>query len=292
MAYKSEEAFQLERIIDCSRIAVQDFDGFKKASIAQWVHLHTQELISYCLAEMISLQQEAEMSASLPDHVKQYLNITEAEQIINEIRAVGHLRNPLSGVVYFATHYDNCSCHDLLFRCSYPATMSRRAERFLHLASQLSPAQLSRLKLQLKRAELHTHSLLHVLQQRLQELSIEAGIELGEMVSSSKYPLFSRNILLDFVENPIHPDGHTDGMKPSRISTLYMPLFTMLCTTCISYKVNADRLLLLDYSDIAVFADGSKPSPELQELLSCFLRADPLAQDIAIQTVLVSLMDR
>lgn len=294
--YKSADLLRLEELEpDCNVIDVRMFESFKQGTICTWVLQNTKALTDNVISKLIEVNGHMPRSESLPAHIMEYVTKEEGEFAYSEIRnSTPRLRRPLPAVAFFASNYDNLSCHEIMFRNKLPTVMAQRAEQFIRLMYKLPVHKRNHICTMLKWGQELTHNVQYVLKLRLTELAAELGIELSEMISCGSFSTFTRAVLTDFVRKKTTPweSATSSKYKKSDDMLVESPLFNIVYTVCMCHKVTADRLLLLDYSRFAVFSDGEALSDEQQRWLSIFLCASLVSQDMAIQQAVLELTEQ
>lgn len=294
--YKSADLLRLEEMEpECNVIDIRMFEGFQRGTIGTWILMNTKVLTSNVILKLLEVKNTETRSDSLPAHIREYVSSGEGEFAYSELQhSTPRLRRPLPAVAFFASNFDNLSCHEIMFRDAIPTIMSQRAEQFIRLMAKLPVHKRNHICTMLKWGQELTHNVQYVLKLRLTELAAELGIELSEMLLPGRLPTFTRTVLTEFTQKITTPweSATSSKYKKSNDMLVETPLFNMVYTVCICHGVAADRLLLLDYSRFAVFSNAETLSEEQRRWLSFFLCASVISQDMAIQQAVLDLTEQ
>lgn len=294
--YKSADLLRLEEMEpECDVIDVRIFEGFQRGTIGTWIMQNTKTLTSNLILKLTEVHRTMDRSESLPAHVREYVSSREWELACLQLQyTTPKLRRPLPVIVYFASNYENLSCHEIMFRDTLPTAMSQRAEQFIRLMAKLPAHKRNHICTMLKWGQELTHNVQYILKLRLTELAAELGIELSELILSGRITTFTRTVLYEFIRKVNTPWESATSCKYNKSNDMLVesPLFNMVYTICISCEVAADRLLLQDYSRFAVFSDGEALSADQRKWLSLFLCASVVSQDMAIQQAIMELTEQ
>ena len=252
------------------------FNGLAPSKISHWAFFNRKTLSQYAILEMERIHKERPCSTSLPEHIQNYCssddylmalsNITKKPKVVPKM---------LVNIVAFATHYDDLTCHELLFRDRKLPAVSQRGLAFLHMLSKAKPLERTMIRQFLSERIETTHDISYVIKCRLLELANEQNVDLSQMIISHRNFVAARSYLTEFFTDTLSENSAgTPHLKPE-----YNYLLPVVYSICLYYNLSADRLLLHDYSHYAVYPDGTALNDIEREYLSFFLRVDIASQN-------------
>lgn len=271
----------LELDLDNDVLDVDTLRQFKSASIVIWLTQNMKEIRKHTAAHLLNLFNTTQPCDTFQPHFYSYCQDDYTLAVQNLLKNPNsRLKRPLPAVASFASRYQNVTCHSLLFRTDAPIVMSQKAEGFIRYMRAVPMNMRSRIAAVLTSGQASIPTLQDVLMDRLQELAAERGELLSSLVWVNDYSMRCKLVVRAFLTGE-SSNPELDCLKDGH-------LLTMVYFTCIQYGVTVDRLILQDYSRYAVLADGTALSEEEKRYLSLYLRATTLAQDIAIQDVVIA----
>lgn len=222
--------------------------------------------------------------------ISDYVLDSEYQRICKELSAENRktLSRPLVAAVCLALQAQSTSCHSSLFGKHKPAAVSRYVSNFLNMAEKLAPADKSRIQIILRGGQEQTQNIQYVLKTRLAELAAEKGKSIKNLIWCPNFSASSREVLDMLADNQVTARDNGNCFYLGRSDLLSgAPVNLMLYLICVYYNVSADRLLLHDFSQFAVDCDGSELTPFQSNLLSAYLRANPLVQSLAMHEAIL-----
>lgn len=200
----------------------------------------------------------------------------------------------ISLMIYCAIHYENISCQKMIFGEDTPlhllSTEANFIKSYCKAADLVQKNILTKLRNSASTYVINNPVIL--IQHRCKEIAIMQGYEsseLGRFLLLNTQERFLYSTIGCFIEQPIQIMRIIRGKAFLRRYFINYPNFlSLMIDLSLTNKINADFLLLQDYSDKNVYIDQRPITPTEQYILSLFLRSAPEVQNEAIIELIAS----
>ncbi len=286
---KHVNTFSLNSCIsDLFRVNTNDFNKLPSSERNTWFYQNLSELLAanYDRNRFV-LQELPSRIASAAE--EQYCPRTNYDQLSSQKPRTSHFNiPPMIASIFCATHYENISCHQLVF--GEPIRFELRPkERYLILSfSKSNHNSQQKLINQLRGKARSCNNPAFVIYERARGILAEQGRHIeNEILIDQRYyrKHFPKEMLTEFRLGNIEPV--VENPASTSLYGYYVALQTFVMLLCMRYELPMDYFILADYSR-HVTLDHLPLNSSQSEFLSAYLRASTPAQNAVLAQLCAS----